>query len=116
MTEIKTKPHFVIDFDSTFTQVEALDILGEISLENHPEKELRLQQIKDVTDLGMTGELSLRESLDARIKILDAKQSDLAELVKRLKKLISKSINRNKAFFQENAENTSLFPMALKIL
>lgn len=114
MTEIKTKPHFVIDFDSTFTQVEALDILGEISLENHPEKELRLQQIKDVTDLGMAGELSLRESLDARIKILDAKQSHLAELVKRLKKLISKSINRNKAFFQENAENTFIVSNGFK--
>lgn len=29
---------FIIDFDSTFTQVEALDILGEISLINDPEK------------------------------------------------------------------------------
>ena len=69
MTAITTNPHFVIDFDSTFTKVEALDILGEISLENHPEKDERIQRIKDVTDLGMAGELSLRESLEARIEI-----------------------------------------------
>ncbi|WP_420386033.1 phosphoglycerate dehydrogenase [Roseivirga sp.] len=99
-------PHFVIDFDSTFTQVEALDILGEISLENHPEKEDRLQQIKDVTDLGMAGELSLRESLEARIQILDAKRSHLEELVSRLRKLVSKSITRNQEFFHLNSENT----------
>ena len=33
----KTKK-FIIDFDSTFTRVEALDILGEISLSNDPNK------------------------------------------------------------------------------
>lgn len=102
----RKNPHFVIDFDSTFTQVEALDILGEISLENHPEKEDRLQQIKDVTDLGMAGELSLRESLEARIQILDAKRSHLEELVNRLRKLVSKSITRNQEFFHLNSENT----------
>jgi D-3-phosphoglycerate dehydrogenase len=30
--------YFIIDFDSTFTQVEALDELGAISLQNHPER------------------------------------------------------------------------------
>jgi hypothetical protein len=28
--------YFIIDFDSTFTQVEALDELARISLKNHP--------------------------------------------------------------------------------
>src|SRR5690554_3622408 len=46
---------FVIDFDSTFTQVEALDILGEISLSGDPQKEEKLQAIKDITDKGMDG-------------------------------------------------------------
>ncbi len=107
-------PHFVIDFDSTFTKVEALDILGEISLNNHPERDERLKKIKDVTDLGMAGELSLRESLDARIKILDAKKSHLEELVNRLSKLISKSIDRNKDFFLTNADNTYIVSNGFK--
>lgn len=114
MNELKTEPHFVIDFDSTFTQVEALDILGEISLKNHPEKEERLQRIKDVTDLGMAGELSLRESLEARIEILDAKQEHLTELVLRLKKLVSKSITRNKIFFEKYAEHTFIVSNGFK--
>ena len=107
-------PHFVIDFDSTFTKVEALDILGEISLSNHPEKKERLQKIKDVTDLGMAGELSLRESLDARIKILDAKRVHLDELVNRLSQLISKSIDRNKDFFLANADHTYIVSNGFK--
>lgn len=106
MSELTTDPHFVIDFDSTFTQVEALDILGEISLEKHPEKEDRLQRIKDVTDLGMAGQLSLRESLEARIEILDAKKEHLGELVQRLRKKISKSFSRNKVFFEQYADKT----------
>ena len=35
--------HIVIDFDSTFTQVEALDVLGEISLARDKEKEKNLE-------------------------------------------------------------------------
>ncbi|MEQ8574456.1 MAG: hypothetical protein RIB63_10365, partial [Fulvivirga sp.] len=57
------KKYFIIDFDSTFTQVEALDILGEISLKDSPERASRLQQIKDITDKGMNGSFSFRESL-----------------------------------------------------
>lgn len=106
MNQTETNHFFVIDFDSTFTKVEALDILGEISLQNHPEREKRLFLIKDVTDRGMAGELSLRESLEARIEILDAHKDHLSELVFRLSKMISKSFKRNKNFLQDNAERT----------
>lgn len=114
MNELNTDPQFVIDFDSTFTQVEALDILGEISLDKHPEKEARLQRIKDVTDLGMAGQLSLRESLEARIEILDARREHLGELVLRLKKKISKSISRNKDFFEHYADKTFIISNGFK--
>ncbi|MEY3678896.1 MAG: hypothetical protein RI924_1037 [Bacteroidota bacterium] len=53
------KPRFyIIDFDSTFTQVEALDELARISLQNHPEKEKRFQQIDELTHAAMEGRLS----------------------------------------------------------
>lgn len=106
--------HFVIDFDSTFTKVEALDILGEISLAQHPERDVRLQRIAEVTDKGMAGEMSLRESLEARITILDAHQSHISELVNRLDKLVSKSITRNKNFFGDNAANTFIVSNGFK--
>lgn len=106
--------HFVIDFDSTFTKVEALDILGEISLATHPEREQRLQHIEEVTNKGMAGEMSLRESLEARIGILDAHQSHLSELIDRLNQLVSKSISRNKDFFKANAANTFIVSNGFK--
>lgn len=106
--------YFVIDFDSTFTKVEALDILGEIALDGHPEKEERLQKIKDITDLGMAGEMSLRESLIQRIQLLNGNKSHLPELIKRLSKLVSKSIERNKIFFEEHSESTYIISNGFK--
>ncbi|WP_323756891.1 phosphoglycerate dehydrogenase [Roseivirga sp.] len=108
------KQYFVIDFDSTFTKVEALDILGEISLSNHPERNTRLQKIKDITDLGMAGEMSLRESLIARIQLLNANRAHLPELISRLSKLVSKSIERNRVFFIEHPENTFIISNGFK--
>lgn len=105
---------FVIDFDSTFIKVETLDILGEISLENHPERAERLKKIADVTNLGMNGELSFLESLKARIAILDAKEDHLAELVQRLKKLVSTSFENNATFLKNNPDNIYIVSSGFK--
>ena len=42
---MKINKYFVIDFDSTFTKVEAFDVLADISLNDHPEKEERKRRI-----------------------------------------------------------------------
>ncbi|MCP4520145.1 MAG: phosphoglycerate dehydrogenase [Cytophagales bacterium] len=104
----------VIDFDSTFIKVETLDILGEISLEGHPERDERLKKIADVTNLGMNGELSFLESLKARIEILDAKKEHLTELVERLKKLVSTSFVNNTAFLKANAKDIYIVSSGFK--
>ncbi|MBD3291181.1 phosphoserine phosphatase, partial [candidate division KSB1 bacterium] len=45
--------YFIIDFDSTFIQVEALEELAEISLKGNPEKPKILAQIRRYTELGI---------------------------------------------------------------
>ena len=96
---MKDRKYFVIDFDSTFTKVEALDVLCEVSLEGKPEKEEVLRKIKEITDLGMEGGISFRESLKRRLDLLQAHRNHLPELVERLKKQITKSVKRNRDFF-----------------
>ncbi|APU66986.1 MAG: phosphoglycerate dehydrogenase [Bacteroidota bacterium] len=93
--------HFVIDFDSTFTQVEALDVLGEISLEGHPEKEQRLQKLVDLTNQGMGGQLAFRDSLSQRLELLDANRKHLQPLIENLRQKVSVSFVRNEDFFKE---------------
>jgi D-3-phosphoglycerate dehydrogenase / 2-oxoglutarate reductase len=99
-----SKKFFVFDFDSTFTKVEALDILGEISLQGKPYRDDRLQMIKDITDQGMDGGVSFRESLEKRVALLDAHRDHLPILVKELKGRISDSFKRNKEFFEQYSD------------
>ncbi|MES2386544.1 MAG: phosphoglycerate dehydrogenase [Bacteroidota bacterium] len=94
----------VIDFDSTFMQVEGMEELSLISLRNHPEGAARQQQIKDITDLAMNGELSFQEALARRVALLNANRKDLAELVETLGGKVSESIVRNKSFFEKFAD------------
>lgn len=98
------KNYYIIDFDSTFTQVEALDELAMISLENHPDQKKIYQQIEDYTNLAMEGKISFRESLAGRVKLLNANKSHLDKLVIQLKKKVSRSFERNKEFFKKNED------------
>jgi D-3-phosphoglycerate dehydrogenase len=59
---IQTKRNFVFDFDSTLTSVEALDVLAEISLVNNSEKDEIINEIVDITNLGIDGKISFTES------------------------------------------------------
>lgn len=98
------KNYYIIDFDSTFTQVEALDELARISLKDHPNSEEIYQQIENFTNLAMEGNISFRESLTGRVKLLNANRKHLDILVSQLKKKVSRSFERNREFFKENAD------------
>ncbi len=97
--------YFVIDFDSTFTKVEAFDVLADISLNDHPDQEKIKQQIVDITNLGMSGEISLRESLEKRLALLAPHRNHLPALITLLKSKVSESFKRNKEFFSTYQDN-----------
>ena len=99
------KNYYIIDFDSTFTQVEALDELVRISLKDHADAESIYKQIEDLTNAAMEGRLSFRESLTQRVQLLHANQDHLKQLVSRLKKKVSASFSRNRAFFKKHADD-----------
>ena len=101
---MKPTRYFVIDFDSTFTKVEAFDALAEISLKDHPDVEKLKQQIFDITNQGMDGSLSFRESLEKRIEILAPNKRHLDQLVVVLRELVSESFKRNREFLQTYAD------------
>ena len=105
---------FIIDFDSTFTRVEALDILGELSLANDPRQKEKLQAIKDITDKGMDGSLTFRESLEQRLDILQANKAQIAALIVVLKQKVSKSFERNKEWLKENADDVFIISNGFK--
>ncbi|OWP63210.1 3-phosphoglycerate dehydrogenase [Hymenobacter amundsenii] len=93
-------PYLIIDFDSTFTQVEGLDELADIALEGSPDREKIVGQIRELTDRGMSGELKFSESLRQRLALLPARRAHIGQLVERLKGKVSASIRRNRSFFE----------------
>jgi D-3-phosphoglycerate dehydrogenase / 2-oxoglutarate reductase len=101
MATLTKKKYFVIDFDSTFLQVEALEELAEIAMADRPDREAVVEEVAEITNLGVNGEISFAESLTRRLNLLQAHRDHLPRLIDRLKKKISTSIVRNRAFFRQ---------------
>ncbi len=108
------KRSFVFDFDSTLTRVEALDVLAEITLVNNPKKEEIIQEIIHITNQGIDGDISFTQSLEKRIKLLNAKKSDLSLLISSLKQKVSPSIERNKEFFKNFSDDIYVISCGFK--
>lgn len=111
---MKLNKYFVIDFDSTFTKVEAFDVLADISLKDHPEREERKKQIVQITNQGMDGSISFRESLERRLNLLAPSRHHLPLLISKLKDSVSESFKRNKDFFQTHADNIYIISNGFK--
>ncbi|MGA9658829.1 MAG: phosphoglycerate dehydrogenase [Asticcacaulis sp.] len=92
----------VLDFDSTFTSVEALDVLAEMLSASDPDRTGDVAHIKTLTDQAMSGDISFAEALTRRVQLLKPTRDDIAALVEVLKTKVSASVARNKAVFVEN--------------
>lgn len=111
---MKSNKYFIIDFDSTFTQVETLDVLAEICLSNDPLKNEKIKKIVSITNKGMEGEISFRESLEKRLDLLTADRDHIEQTISELRDKISPSFQRNKKFFEDNAQNIYIISNGFK--
>jgi D-3-phosphoglycerate dehydrogenase len=111
---MKPNKYFVIDFDSTFTKVEAFDVLADISLNDHPNKEAIKKKIMDITNQGMEGKLSLRESIQQRLDLLSPEKRHISALTLHLKGLVSESFKRNKDFFNTHSDSIYIISNGFK--
>lgn len=112
--KMENNKYFIIDFDSTFTQVEALDELGDISLHGHPDKEKILKEIVELTNSGMEGKGSFTQNLIRRLELVQANKRHLPQLIDRLRNKVSESIKRNRNFFTEFADNILIVSSGFK--
>ncbi len=94
---------YLIDFDSTFTKVEALDELVNIVFNGKETKQAIEKQIIEITRQAMEGELSFDNALKQRFDLLPIHKNHLNELIEVLQLKITDSFLRNKKFIQENA-------------
>ena len=97
-------PTLIFDFDSTLINVESLELLFEMCLKNHPNKNTILRQIKQITDLGMEGKITFQESISQRIQLLHAYRDLVTQVGQLIKTIhITPSVLKNRQFFADNA-------------
>ena len=111
---VETARKYVFDFDSTLTQVEALDVLAEMTLRGKSNRDEILEEIQQITNLGIDGDISFTESLERRIRLLGAHRDDLEGLIADLRQKISRSIKENKEFFHSHAEDIYVISCGFK--
>lgn len=92
--------NLIIDFDSTFVKVEALEKLAGIALNDRADKQAVLDKIANITRLGMDGRIAFDESLEERLKLIRIRKSHILELIDVLKKNVTGSIKENAGFFR----------------
>jgi D-3-phosphoglycerate dehydrogenase len=105
--KISKDTYWIIDFDSTFVRVECMPELARISLAAHPDRAKIVREIETITDMGMNGEISFRESLSRRVRLLHANRYHIADLILKLKDQISLSILKQRDFVKSN--NRSIY-------
>ena len=104
----------ILDFDSTIIKGESLDLLAETVFENRLEPNLKLQEIKKLTDEGMEGRISFQESLNRRLKILELDQFHLNKAITSVTKLISPSFKENIDWLKRFRDNILIFSGGFK--
>lgn len=114
MVSITDKRYFLIDFDGTFTRVEAIEELSKISLREEKNREETIKEISEITKQGMDGKIPFNESLNMRFKLLKANKKHINELIEILKKKISPSFLRNKDFFTKFSKEVFIFSGGFK--
>ncbi len=95
------KTYYIIDFDSTFVQIETLDELARIALIKNPKRDAIVRKLEQITKDGMDGKISFQDSLRSRLRLFDADRSDVQKLAALLNKKITPSMKRNKEFFRK---------------
>lgn len=95
---------YIIDFDSTFVKVEALDELSKIALRSAAWREAIVSEIESITALGMEGKISFNESLKRRLSLFAPTKEHISLLVSFLLANITPSVVRNREWFFNNSE------------
>lgn len=81
----------VLDFDSTIVQGETLEVLAEIALSNHSERERIVAELGELTAKAMDGSIDFAVALERRIALFQADKTHLKTAIAKLKGWITPS-------------------------
>tara|TARA_B100001750_G_C15491578_1_gene591601 strand:+ start:220 stop:900 length:681 start_codon:yes stop_codon:yes gene_type:complete len=97
----KNNINLLIDFDSTFIQLESLEEISKISLRTLSNSNTIIENISSLTNQAMSGDISFAHALESRIKLLKANQNHITQATDLIKNNISKSFVSNANFIKK---------------
>jgi HAD superfamily phosphoserine phosphatase-like hydrolase len=98
------KKPIILDFDSTLCAVESLDALASMVLADDPAAQVKVAEIERLTNLGMSGELPLSESLARRLATLTFDRAQVEQLVESLRHQLTPGLVEDRQWIQDQAE------------
>lgn len=104
----------ILDFDSTLISIESLDFLAEVCLNGKTNSPSTIKKIKNLTSLGMKGEIPFQDSLEKRLRYLQIEDYHLDQLNKKLSNFISPSIKKNQVWLKKNRDKIFIFSGGFK--
>ena len=99
------KKPIILDFDSTLCAVESLDALASMVLADDPAAQVKVAEIERLTNLGMSGELPLSESLARRLATLTFDRAQVEQLVESLRHQLTPGLVEDRQWIQDQAEH-----------
>jgi len=106
---MKENSYLIVDFDSTFVKLEVLEEIARCALEKNPNKEKIQEEIENITQQGMRGEVSFGDSLKKRLALFSANKDDIDQVNIKIKENITKSFLENRDFFKKTERIFLLF-------
>ena len=99
------KKPIILDFDSTLCAVESLDALASMVLADDPDAQAKVAEIERLTNLGMSGELPLSESLARRLATLTFNRAHVERLVESLGHQLTPGLVEDRQWIEDQAEH-----------
>ena len=99
------KKPIILDFDSTLCAVESLDALASMVLADDPDAQAKVAEIERLTNLGMSGELPLSESLARRLATLTFDRAHVGRLVESLGHQLTPGLVEDRQWIEDQAEH-----------
>lgn len=93
--------HLICDFDSTIVSIETLDELAKFVMRKTGYDTNLAQQIEEITEMGMQGEISFADSLSRRLALMHLHRDDIEAFKDHVKRAITVSVLKNKRFFEK---------------
>ncbi len=101
----RIKKYLILDFDSTIVSVEGLEMIAETALNEVEKKDEIIQKISSITNLGMEGKITFKDSLLKRLSLFDIQRKHLDILNDKIISTISKSFIREIEFFRTYSDS-----------